>query len=54
MVQYKTYKAVSAIEKVLWGFNHSKIKTPKAYALAKKVQKVTYALINNLGINGKK
>ena len=51
MVQYKTYEAVSVIEKVLWGFNHSKLKTPKAYALAKKVQKITCALINNLYIN---
>ncbi len=53
MVQYKTYKAVSAIEKVLWGFNHSKDATPKAYALAKKVQKVAYVIFNGLGINGK-
>ena len=51
MVQYKTYKAVSAIEKVLWGFNHSKAATPKAYAVATKVKKAACALINGLGIS---
>ena len=50
MVQYKAYEAVSAIEKALWGFNHSKAATPKAYAIATKVQKVAYAIFNGLGV----
>ena len=53
MVQYKAFSAVSAIEKALWGFNHSKLKTPKAYAIATKVQKVAYAIFNSLVMSGK-
>jgi hypothetical protein len=49
MVQYTAYKVASAVEKPLWKLNHSKLKTPKAYAVAAKAKKVTCALLNSLG-----
>ena len=49
MVQYTAYKVASAVVKPLWKLNQSKLKTPKAYAVATKAQKKACALINSLG-----